>query len=347
MNFNWWVNRKDSEGMNVFEGGFLGLDNIGIFDRNDKLPSGGHLAQSDGTSWMAMYCLNMMAIAVELAEEDDAYEDVASKFWEHFLYIAEAMNKRGHEELCLWDEADGFYYDVLHVHGQGSFPLKVRSLVGLIPLFAVLTIEPEMLDKLPNFKRRLYWFIENRADLTTDVACMRTPGMGERRLLAVAYPDRLKRVLRVMLDENEFLSDYGICSLSRVHADNPYTLSVEGAEHRIGYEPAESSSGFFGGNSNWRGPVWFPVNFLIIESLKKFYCYLGDDFKVEFPTDSGNWLNLQQVATELSRRLSKIFLPDAAGRRPAFGEVEKYQTDEHWRDLLFSTNTFTATPGRD
>ena len=346
LNFTWWVNRKDAEGMNVFQGGFLGLDNIGVFDRNDKLPTGGHLAQSDGTSWMAMYALNMMAIALELAEKDETYEDVASKFWEHFLYISNAMNSRGQHNLSLWNEDDGFYYDVLHLHDAGDFPLKVRSMVGLIPLFAVLTIEPEMLDKLPNFKRRLNWFIENRRDLTNDVACMRTPGNGERRLLAIAYRERLEKVLRVMLDENEFLSPFGIRSVSKFHAENPYILDVEGKQHRVDYEPAESKSGFFGGNSNWRGPVWFPVNYLIIESLQKFHHYFNDDFKVEFPTGSGNLLNLWQVAEELSHRLSGIFLTDENGKRAAFGDSEKFQTDEHRRDLLLFHEYFDGDTGK-
>jgi hypothetical protein len=333
--------------MNVFQGGFLGLDNIGVFDRNDKLPTGGHLAQSDGTSWMAMYCLNLMAIALELAEEDETYEDVASKFWEHFLHISNAMNRRGQHNIPLWNEDDGFYYDVLHLHdgSEEDFPIKVRSMVGLIPLFAVLTIEPEILEKLPHFKRRLDWFIKNRKDLVRDVACMRTPGTGERRLLAIAYRERLERMLKIMLDENEFLSPYGIRSLSKFHEKAPYELHIDGTTHRVGYEPAESESGFFGGNSNWRGPVWFPVNYLIIESLQKFHHYFGDDFKAEFPTGSGNFLNLWQVAEELSRRLSRLFLRDAEGKRPALSAAEKFQTDEHWRDLLLFHEYFNGDTG--
>ncbi|HVF47355.1 MAG TPA: hypothetical protein VNA17_07305, partial [Pyrinomonadaceae bacterium] len=259
LNFTWWVNRKDAEGKNVFEGGFLGLDNIGVFDRSQPLPTGGKLAQADGTSWMAMYCLNMLAIAGELSTEDETYEDVASKFWEHFVYISDAMNKIGTEDISLWDEADGFYYDVLHLPGTDyNMPLKVRSMVGLIPLFAVATIEPDVLEKLPAFKRRLQWFVDNRPDLTGHINCARKPGVGERRLLAIAYRDRLERVLKIMLDENEFLSPYGIRALSRFHKDCPYILEVDGREHRVDYEPAESSSGLFGGNSNWRGPIWFP-----------------------------------------------------------------------------------------
>lgn len=346
LNFTWWVNRKDSEGMNVFEGGFLGLDNIGVFDRSRPLPTGGKLAQSDGTSWMAMYCLNMLAIALEMAAEDDTYEDVASKFWEHFIFISDAMNKLGSDGISLWNEEDGFYYDVLHMHGKGSSPLKVRSMVGLIPLFAVGTIEPEVLDKLPNFKRRLYWFIENRPDLTNNVSCMRTHGMGERRLLAVAYRERLEKVLKVMLDETEFLSPYGIRAISRVHKDNPYVLNVNGEEHRVDYEPGESTSGLFGGNSNWRGPIWFPVNYLLIESLQKFHHYYGDDLKMECPTGSGKMMNLWEVSQELSRRLSHIFLRNGDGTRPVFGENEKMQHDPHFRDHVLFYEYFHGENGR-
>jgi hypothetical protein len=345
LNFTWWVNRKDAEGMNVFEGGFLGLDNIGVFDRSRPLPTGGKLAQSDGTSWMAMYCLNMLAIALELAAEDDTYEDVASKFWEHFLFIADAMNNLGDESISLWNDDDGFYYDVLHMHGRGNEPLKVRSMVGLIPLFAVGTIEPEMLDRLPHFKRRLEWFIANRPDLTGNVACMRTPGMGERRLLAVAYRERLESVLRIMLDESEFLSPHGIRAVSRRHKDQPYILRVNGDEHRVDYEPAESTSGLFGGNSNWRGPVWFPVNYLIIESLRRFHHYHGDDLKVECPTGSGTWMNLNEVADELSRRLSLIFLRNGDGTRAVFGRNEKLQNDPHFRDHLLFYEYFHGDDG--
>lgn len=345
LNFTWWVNRKDAEGMNIFEGGFLGLDNIGIFDRSRPLPTGGKLAQSDGTSWMAMYCLNMLAIALELASEDDTYEDVASKFWEHFLFIADAMNNLGNEGISLWDEEDGFYYDVLHMHGKGNQPLKVRSMVGLIPLFAVGTIEPDVLDRLPNFKRRLHWFIENRGDLTKNVSCMRTPGDGERRLLAVAYRERLERVLKVMLDENEFLSPYGIRAVSRFHSENPYVLNINGDVHRVDYEPAESSSGLFGGNSNWRGPIWFPVNYLLIESLQRFHHYYGDDLKVECPTGSGRRMNLWEVSQELSRRLSHIFLRNGDGTRPVFGDSRKMQYDENFKDHLLFFEYFHGDEG--
>ena len=334
LNFTWWVNRKDADGMNIFQGGFLGLDNIGVFDRSAPLPTGGHIAQSDGTSWMAMYALNLLAIAMELAKEDPSYEDVASKFWEHFLYIAHAMNNRGDDEVRLWDEQDGFFYDVLHLPEGRPFPMKVRSMVGLIPLFAVETLEPELLDCLPDFKRRMEWFIENRPDLIGNVACMRTPGNAERRLLSIVSRDQLRSVLRVMLDENEFLSPYGIRAISRHHKDHPYMLQVNGTQHRVDYEPAESSTGLFGGNSNWRGPIWFPLNYLLVESLQKFHHYLGEDFKVECPVGSGQMLTLWEVAGEISKRLSRIFLKDADQRRPVFGAAEKFQTDPAWRDLI-------------
>ncbi|HCA58758.1 MAG TPA: glucosidase, partial [Blastocatellia bacterium] len=339
-------NRKDAEGNNVFEGGFLGLDNIGVFDRSRPLPTGGKLAQSDGTSWMAMYCLNMLAIALELAAEDDTYEDLASKFWEHFLFIAHAMNRLGDEGISLWDEEDGFYYDVLHFHGDGNTPLKVRSMVGLIPLFAVGTIEPEVLDRLPDFKRRLYWFIENRPDLIGNVSCMKTPGEGERRLLAVAYRERLERVLKVLLDENEFLSPHGVRALSRFHLDRPFEMRVNGEVHRVDYEPGESTSGLFGGNSNWRGPIWFPVNYLLIESLQRFHHYYGDGLRIECPTGSGRMMNLWEVSQELSRRLSHIFLKDATGKRPVFGNDRKMQEDPNFRDHVLFYEYFHGDNGR-
>ena len=334
LNFTWWVNRKDAEGMNIFQGGFLGLDNIGVFDRSAPLPTGGHIAQSDGTSWMAMYALNLLAIAMELAADDPSYEDLASKFWEHFLSIARAMNNRGDEEVRLWDDEDGFFYDVLHLPEGKPRPMKVRSMVGLIPLFAVETLEPERLASLPDFKRRVEWFINNRSDLTQNVACMRTPGNAERRLLSIVSADQLRRVLRFMLDESEFLSPYGIRAISRYHKDNPYVLQLNGSQHRVDYEPAESSTGLFGGNSNWRGPIWFPLNYLIVESLQKFHHYYGKDFKVECPTGSGQMMTLWEVAAEISQRLSRIFLRDADLRRPVFGVTEKFQTDPSWRDLI-------------
>jgi hypothetical protein len=334
LNFTWWVNRKDAEGNNVFEGGFLGLDNIGVFDRSAELPTGGHIEQSDGTSWMAMYSLNMLAMALELSHGNHAYEDVASKFWEHFLYIANAMNSADVNGGGLWDDGDGFFYDVLHLPDNRRVPLRVRSMVGLIPLFAVETLEPGMLDRLPAFKRRLEWFVENRPDLTQHVACMRTPGNAERRLLAVVWPDRLRRVLQAMLDESEFLSDYGVRALSRRHLAEPFTMVIDGHEYRVPYEPGESTSGLFGGNSNWRGPVWFPVNFLLVEALQKFHHYLGDAFRVECPTGSGRELTLNEVAIELSQRLTRTFLADRSGRRPVFGGRALFADDPSWRDLV-------------
>jgi len=339
LNFTWWVNRKDAEGRNVFQGGFLGLDNIGVFDRSSPLPGGGHLEQSDGTSWMAMYCLNMLSIALELAREEEEYEDVASKFWEHFVHIARAMNTMG-----LWDEQDGFYYDVLH-RDHEEIPLRIRSMVGLIPLFGVEPIPADLIEKFPSFARRLEWFIDHRPDLTEGVACMRTLGAMQRRLFSVVPPDKLRRILQRLLDESEFLSPHGIRALSRVHRDQPYRLRVDGAEYGVRYEPAESSSGLFGGNSNWRGPVWFPVNFLLIEALQKFHHYLGEEFTVEFPTGSGRQMTLAQVAAEISRRLSAIFLLDQDGRRPAFGNAEKLQRDPHFRDYLLFHEYFNGDDG--
>ncbi len=345
LNFTWWVNRKDEEGNNVFEGGFLGLDNIGVFDRNTALPMGGHLEQSDGTSWMAMFCLNMLAIALELAKEDKVYEDVASKFFEHFVYISDAMNNVGEENTELWNERDGFYYDVLHFPTARNFPIKLRSMVGLIPLFAVEILEEEWLDTLPDFKKRTEWFIKNRPDLIDDIACLQATGKNKRRLLALVNPDRLRRVLRVMLAETEFLSDYGIRAMSRVHKNDPYFLMFGDTEYRVEYEPAESKSGLFGGNSNWRGPIWFPVNYLLIESLQKFDFYFGEDFKVEFPTGSEQMMTLWEVSQELSKRLSNIFLKDGEGNRAVYGNTEKFQTDENWRDYVLFYEYFHGDNG--
>ena len=333
LNFTWWVNRKDAEGRNVFQGGFLGLDNIGVFDRSAPLPTGGYIEQSDGTSWMGMYCLNMLAIALELARENSAYEDVASKFFEHFVYICRAMNDIGGEGIELWDVADGFYYDVLHNDNGPNLPLKIRSMVGLIPLFAVETLDPEIVDKLPGFKRRMQWFIENRPELSERFETEATDD-GPRRFLSLVNRRQLKRVLRYMLDENEFFSPYGIRALSRYHHDHPYSLKTNGMEYRVDYEPAESSTGLFGGNSNWRGPIWFPVNFLLLESLQKFHYFLGDSYKVECPTGSGRMQDLWQVAGESSQRLTRIFSRGEDGRRPVFGGTEKFQTDPYWRDLI-------------
>jgi hypothetical protein len=344
LNFTWWVNRKDAEGRNVFQGGFLGLDNIGVFDRSAPLPTGGHIEQSDATSWMGMYCLNMLGIALELARENSAYEDVASKFFEHFVYICEAMNNLGGAKIELWDAKDGFYYDVLHHDNGPSIPLKVRSMVGLIPLFAVETLDPELVDSLSGFKRRMQWFIENRPEMSNHIETDSTES-GTRRFLSLVNRHRLKKVLRYMLDESEFLSPYGIRALSRYHRDHPYIMAVNGNEHRVDYEPAESGTGLFGGNSNWRGPIWFPVNYLLIESLQKFHYFLGDNYKVECPTGSGNTATLWQVAGEISQRLTRIFERGEGGRRPVFGGTEKFQTDPLWRDLILFHEYFHGDNG--
>ncbi len=345
LNFTWWVNRVDAEGKNVFQGGFLGMDNIGIFDRNIELPTGGHLDQADGTSWMGMYCLNMLTIALELAKYNPCYEDIASKFFEHFLYIADAMNRIGTSQVALWDEEDGFYYDVLHFPDGHQAPLKVRSMVGLIPLLAVEALEPETLTQLPGFKKRMEWFICNRPDLKQNIACMETPGVGARRLLAIAYRDKLRRILEKMLDENEFLGSHGIRSVSKFHAAHPYVFEVNRQPYQVKYEPAESSSGLFGGNSNWRGPVWLQMNYLIIESLQKFHHYLGDDFKVECPTGSGQEMNLWEVAAEISKRLISIFLRDEADQRPLFSSKSKFQTDPAWRELILFHEYYNGDSG--
>ena len=345
LNFTWWVNRKDAEGRNIFQGGFLGLDNIGVFDRSAPLPTGGYIEQSDGTSWMAMYTLNLLAIAMELATEESCYEDVASKFWEHFVFIAHAMRHRGDNSMGLWNEEDGFFCDVLRLPDGSHFPMKIRSMVGLIPLFAVETLEPELLDRLPSFKRRLEWFIDNRPDLTDNLACMRPAGSGARRLLSIANQQQLRRILTYMLDEREFLSRYGIRALSRFHWETPYELRLDGTEHRVDYQPGESSTGLFGGNSNWRGPIWFPVNFLLIESLQKFHHYFGERFTVEFPTGSDKMISLWEVAAELSRRLTRIFTRNADGRRPVFGNLDKFQSDPYWRDLILFHEYFHGESG--
>ncbi len=344
LNFTWWVNRKDAEGKNIFQGGFLGLDNIGVFDRSAPLPTGGHIEQSDATSWMGMYCLNMLAIALELARENRAYEDVASKFFEHFVYICRAMNNIGGEKIELWDKQDGFFYDVLHLPDGRTFHMKVRSMVGLIPLFAVETLDSELIDQLPRFKHRMQWFIENRPDFGAHVETQSHDG-GVRRFLSLVNRHRLKSVLRYVLDEQEFLSPYGIRALSRYHKDHPYILSAMGMDYRVDYEPAESGTGLFGGNSNWRGPIWFPVNYLLIESLQKFHYFLGDSYKVEYPTGSGKLATLAEVAAEISRRLTRIFLKGKDGRRPVFGGTDKFQRDEHWRDLILFYEYFHGDDG--
>jgi hypothetical protein len=343
MNFTWWVNRKDSQGNNIFEGGFLGLDNIGVFDRSKPLPTGGFIEQADGTAWMAMFSLNMLRIAIELVPHDPSYEDIASKFFEHFLYIASAMNRLG--DGGLWDEEEGFFYDWLRLPEGRKIPLRVRSLVGLIPLFAVTTLDAAVIDKLPGFKRRMTWFVKHRPDLCGNIASITRHGVKERLLLSMVHPSRLRRVLELMLDENEFLSPYGIRGVSRCHKDNPFVLRVDGHEYRVDYEPAESTTGIFGGNSNWRGPVWFPVNFLMIESLQRYHHYFGDEMNVECPKGSGVMMNLSDVAAHLSRRLSHLFLRDQQGRRPVFGGSEKFQTDPHFRDHILFYEFFNGDNG--
>jgi hypothetical protein len=346
LNFTWWVNRKDAQGRNVFQGGFLGLDNIGVFDRSAPLPTGGYINQADGTAWMAMYSLNLMRIALELSRHNRVYEDIATKFFEHFLHIAEAMTNIGDDGVGLWNEEDQFYYDVLSTPDRRLTPLKVRSMVGLIPLFAVETIDQALLEELPGFAGRLKWFLDYRPDLAKLVSRWEEPGMGERRLLSLLRGHRMKRLLARMLDETEFLSDYGIRALSRHHERHPYQFDVMGMPLTVTYQPAESDSGLFGGNSNWRGPIWFPVNYLLIESLQKFHHYYSDDFKVECPTGSGNYLTLAEVADELTRRLGRIFLRGADGRRPVAGNHLKLQSDPHFRDLLQFHEYFHGDTGR-
>ena len=348
LNFTWWVNRKDAEGMNVFQGGFLGLDNIGVFDRSSPLPTEGYLDQSDGTSWMGMYCLNMLAIALELAGEDPAYEDVASKFFEHFVYIAHAMDHRGgdgEDDGSLWDEEHGFFYDLLRLPDGTSRRMRIRSMVGLIPLYAVETLEPEIVDRLPGFKRRMQWFIDHHPDFRDHVQEAEEPGRGVRRLLSIVTREQLPRVLHYMLDEREFLSPFGVRALSRYHAEHPFVEQVMGAEYRVDYEPAESSTGLFGGNSNWRGPIWFPVNVLLVESLQRFDYFYRDDFKVACPTGSEGVMPLREVAAELERRLIRIFRRGPDGRRPVLGAVEKFQTDPRWRDLIPFHEYFNGDTG--
>jgi hypothetical protein len=347
LNFTWWVNRKDAQDRNIFQGGFLGLDNIGVFDRSSPLPTGGFINQADGTAWMAMYSLNLMRIALELARHNNVYEDVATKFFEHFLQIAEAMNNIGEGGLGLWDEADGFYYDVLNLPNGEMKPLKVRSMVGLIPLFAVETIEAGMMKELPEFAARLKWFLNYRPDLAKLVSRWEEPGMGERHLLSLLRGHRMKCLLRRMLDETEFLSDYGVRALSREHRERPYEFHADGNTLLVDYQPGESSSGLFGGNSNWRGPIWMPLNFLVIESLQKFHHYYGDDFKVECPTKSGRFLTIKEVANELARRLTRLFLKGTDGQRAVLKYHPKLAGDGLFGIMFCSMNIFTGRPGAE
>ncbi len=345
LNFTWWVNRKDPDGHNLFAGGFLGLDNIGVFDRSQALPTGGHLEQADGTAWMAFYCGTMLSMALELASEDPAYEDVASKFFEHFIAITDAMNTLG--GTGLWDELDGFYYDQLHVDGQ-HIPLRVRSLVGLLPLIACEIVEEEVVERLPGFTKRMRWFLENRPDLAQRISCMHPKSYngGERRLLAVPSRDRLERMLRYLLDEQEFLSPHGIRSVSQVHREHPYVFRVGDSEHRVDYAPGEGVTHLFGGNSNWRGPIWFPLNFLLVEALERYHHFYGDDLRVEFPTGSGRHMDLSTVAREIAGRLAGLFLPGDGGHRPCHGGDTRYAEDPHWRDLVLFHEYFHGDDGR-
>ena len=327
LNFTWWVNLKDKNGNNIFGGGFLGMDNIGVFDRSADLPTGGHLEQADGTGWMAMYCLNMLRIACEIALKNPVYQDMASKFFEHFLQISGAMQSLGDNKLNLWDEEDQFYYDMLHKENGDAQLLKIRSMVGLIPLFAVEVLTPELLEKLPIFKRRVEWVLKNRPDLASLVSSWYNPGKGETRLLSTLRGHRMKMILKRMFDEKEFLSDYGVRSLSKYHKEHPYKFKHEGGTIQVDYTPAEATGDMFGGNSNWRGPIWFPMNYLILDSLEKFHGYYGKDFKVEFPSQSGELMNLREAAEGVAKRLLRLFVPDANKKIPMYGEYKKFQND--------------------
>ena len=344
LNFTWWVNRKDVEGKNVFQGGFLGLDNIGVFDRSVPLGPGNYIEQSDGTSWMAMYCLDMLSMSIELSRYDRAYEDVASKFFEHFVYISRAMNDMGGEGIGLWDEQDGFYYDVLHMGETNHMPMKVRSMVGIIPLFAVGTFEPEDYMHLQGFRRRMQWFLDHNKEVAEHVDMSQKTDRGARLLLTIANRAKLERIYRYVFDENEFLSPHGLRALSKFHKDHPYKLEVDGHPHSIDYEPAESSSSLFGGNSNWRGPIWFPLNFLLIESLQRINYYYRDILKVEYPTGSGKKVSLWEAAGDISRRLTRIFLRKD-GRRPVYGGTAMFQDDPYWRDLILFYEYFHGETG--
>jgi hypothetical protein len=345
LNFTWWVNRKDAEGRNIFQGGFLGLDNIGIFDRSAPLPTGGFINQSDGTAWVAMYTLNLLRISLELALEDPVYEDLALKFFEHFLYIAQAMTNIGGEGIGLWDEEDEFYYDVLNLPGGQRVPLKVRSMVGLIPIFAVEVLEGTVFERLKQFTGHSRWFLEHRQDLASLVSRWYEPSRGEEHLMSLLRGHRLKALLRRMLSADEFLSDYGVRALSKYHDRHPFLFEHAGQQHSVSYLPGESTMSVFGGNSNWRGPIWLPVNFLLIESLGRFYRYYGPDFKVECPTGSGVYMNLAEVATELSRRLGQLFLRDENGHRPVLGPASPFRNDPNFRDYPLFYEYFHGDTG--
>ena len=342
LNFTWWINRKDPNGNNIFSGGFLGMDNIGIFDRSSDIPAGGTLFQADGTAWMAFFCTNMLAIAFELAEYDKVYSDMASKFFEHYISIVDAMNDM--DGSSLWDETDGFYYDHLKVHNE-TIPLKIRSLVGLVPLLSVQVIENEVLDKLPEFKKRTDWFLKNRPDLAENISCMEETQSGVRHLLAVPSKERLERILGYMFDESEFLSDWGIRSLSKYHKDNPFSLNIDGENMSVSYSPGESETPMFGGNSNWRGPIWFPMNYLLIESLERYHYFYKDSLKVEFPTGSGNLVNLQDAATLVAQRLIKLFIFNNKDMRPAMGNYESFKKGKKWENKVLFYEYFHAETG--
>ena len=346
LNFTWWVNRKDRDGRNIFEGGFLGLDNIGVFDRSAPLPFGGYLEQADGTSWVAMFALNMMRIALELSQTNPVYQDLASKFFEHFLYIAEAMTNLGNTNVDLWDDEDEFYYDALNTPDHNHELLRVRSMVGLIPLFAVEVLDEDLLAAAPQFLERMNWLLDNRPGLAALVSHWQEPGKGARRLLSLLRGHRMKRLLFRMLDPNEFLSDFGIRSLSRVYLAQPYVFKADGIQAVVNYQPAESETDLFGGNSNWRGPIWFPTNFLLIEALQRFYHYYGPDFKVEYPTNSGQYATILEVADALTARLNKLFLRDpATGRRACFGPRDILQNDPNFRDYVLFNEYFNGDTG--
>lgn len=346
LNFGWWVNRKDRDDRNIFQGGFLGLDNIGVFDRGAPLPTGGHLDQADATGWMAMYCLDMMRIALELAKHNRAYEATATKFFQHFLHIAKAMNRLGERGTGLWDEEDGFYYDVLNAGDGRTMPLKVRSIVGLLPLLAVEVLKHDVVVQLPGFMERMAWVLDNRPDLSAKVPRWVKPGHGEIRMLSLLSEAQIRRVLARLFDENEFLSPYGIRALSKFHEKNPYTFRAGDSELRVDYEPGESHADFFGGNSNWRGPIWFPVNYLIVQALREYHLYFGDDFKIAYPTHGGSEKHLGEIADDISRRLAKIFTADADGRRPFSGDNPRFQNDPHWRDYILFHEYFHGDTGR-
>ena len=346
LNFTWWVNRKDAGGNNIFEGGFLGLDNIGVFDRSSPLPTGGYIEQADGTSWMAMYSLNLMRIALELSQYNPVYQDMATKFFEHFLYIAEAMDSMGIDGGGLWDDEDQFFYDVLRLPNGKCNRLKVRSMVGLIPLFAVEVLDAELLNSVPEFKARLEWFLLHRPSLASLVSRWQDKNSGEKHLLSLLRGHRMKKILDKMLDEKEFLGDYGIRAVSKFHEQHPYQFYVDGKLFSVEYSPGESNSGLFGGNSNWRGPIWMPVNFLIVESLQRFHFYYGDDYKIECPTGSGSYLSLNEIADLISKRLANLFLRNEEGKRPVFGHYDLLQNDPNFNDYLWFFEYFHGDTGR-